>query len=128
MDTAEQGNARGSTPPSPSVGAIIFWIGLIAAVLFAILSTNKPSSQNGVASTNEPHIYQRQELYYALLGRPGDEVIEIIGRPSSSSPQSQPGSEYWYYSNPPTWDEAAAKRDSSMIVYFKDWRVSSIDF
>jgi hypothetical protein len=128
MDTVEQGDASGGKPPSPSVGTIIFWIGLIAAVLFAFLSTNKPSPQNGVASHEEPHIYRRQELYYALLGRPGDEVIEIIGRPASSSPQSQPGSEYWYYSNPPTWDEAADKRDDSMIVYFTEGRVSRLAF
>lgn len=111
-------------PVPKSVKAIII-ITVLTILLASWLMSINHATQEAAAPE---YIYQRQELHYALLGRPRDEVIEMIGRPRSSTPQSRPGSEYWYYRDPPTWDEAAGRRDDSMIVYFKDFRVSELDF
>lgn len=115
-------NQPGKVPKS--VKAIFIISALIVVLMSWVMSNRQPTQ----SAASHEYIYQRQELHYALLGRQRDEVIEILGRPERSTPQSQPGSEYWYYRDPPTWDEAAGKRDYSMIVYFKDFRVSRLTF
>ncbi|OYY93652.1 MAG: hypothetical protein B7Y41_10390 [Hydrogenophilales bacterium 28-61-23] len=126
----QQGHGRemGSRDRLGPVPKYIKAMVVVTAVIILLASWLMSISQSAQETAKSEYIYQRQELHYALLGRPRDEVIEIIGRPENSTPQSQPGDEYWYYRNPPTWDEAADKRDSSMILYFEGGRVSRLSF
>ena len=59
------------------------------------------------------------------MGKTPDEVIEVVGRPESTSDDGS--TQYWYYYSR-TIDNAAGKTDNRIQVVFRDGVVDSVNY
>jgi len=101
---------------------------IAAAIVFAMFMAAKLTSGEDAVQTPDRHVYSRQELHYSLLGRPMQEVRQMLGVPSKVDEGLSHGTESWYYMNPPTWNEKESRMDWAMMVRFVDGRVYRLYF
>lgn len=117
---------RGGVPPG--VWVLLGVAGVGAVMLFGALALTAGRQAETRPTQTEPanKLYTRDEFRQLLMGKTADEVIQLIGKPKSTSdtPDRNP---MWLYRGI-TYDPLAKNTDISTYVYFRRGVVDDIRF
>jgi hypothetical protein len=111
---------------SPTVKWSIVGVGGFVLLLLFVVGVEQLGSSNKTNhGAGSQKIYLREEFRAMLLGKTQDEVLEIVGKPESTSDSGDLSS--WHYKRI-TKDPVTDKIDSIVFVHFDRGRVSSVDY